>query len=60
MNLLNDVWSCDRQQIIVALEIKFPVFESLATKVFLIELVRLDHRAHCTIEQQDPFGQCLL
>ncbi len=60
MDLLNNVWSCDRQQVIVTLEIRFPIFKSLATIVILVELVRLDHRAHCTIEQHDPFGQCLL
>ena len=60
MDLLDDMWPCERQQVIVALEIRFPVLEALATIVILVELVRLDHRAHCTIEQQNPFGQCLL
>jgi hypothetical protein len=43
-----------RQKIVVALEVATPVGEPLTPILRLAERVRLNHRAHRAVEQQDP------
>ncbi|MNF84085.1 hypothetical protein D3C84_664290 [compost metagenome] len=48
------------QQVIVALDVAWPVGKALATVVLLLELVALDHGAHAAIENQDALFEGLL
>jgi hypothetical protein len=42
------------QQIVVTLEILLPIFESDSAKGGLIQLPLLDHRAHRSVEDENP------
>ena len=54
MYLPNNFGARDRQQVVIAFKVVVPVGEAVAPLVVLPESVSLDHRAHRTIEQEDP------
>ena len=47
----------NRQQVIVALEITFPVGEAVAAVVVFAQAIALYHRAHGAIEQHDALPE---
>jgi len=57
MNLLDDLWPRDIQQIVISLKIFAPFPKALATIGRLLQLIGLDHRAHGTVDNDDPFPE---
>lgn len=45
------------QQIIVALQVFFPIFEAFAAKRGLVQLALLDHGAHRPVENEDALAK---
>src|SRR6266478_6440106 len=45
------------EQVVVSLQITRPVLEPLAPESRLVQVVRLDHRAHRAVENKDPLPQ---
>ncbi len=45
----------DRQQVVVALQVRGMVGETLAPVTGLVQVVGLDHGAHGAVEHQDAF-----
>ena len=60
MNPLDQVGPSQRQQIVVALQIRRPVGKSLTPIVRLAETVLLDHRAHRAVQNGDAAAEQLL
>ena len=57
MNLLDDRRLGQHQQIIIAFEIAWPILETHAPEVFLLQVIALDHGAHRAIQNQDAVGE---
>jgi hypothetical protein len=53
--LFNDMWLCKAKQIIIAFEIRRPIFESFATIILFGKFITLYHGAHSTIDDEDAF-----
>ena len=49
MNSIDNIRSCQTEQIVVSLEISRMFFELLAPKINFFQFVLLNHGAHCTI-----------
>lgn len=54
---VNDVWLCETEEVVVALEWVRVLLELLALEVFLLQVLLLDHGTHATIEYHDPLLQ---
>ena len=54
VDLRDQLRSCDRQQIVVTFEVALRIAESFAAIFRLAQAVRLDDRAHCAVEDEDP------
>ena len=59
MNLAHRVRPAQIEQIVVAAHFAVPGIEARAAEVLLVELERLDHRAHGAVEHQDALAQRL-
>ena len=59
VNLANDFRASKTEQIVVSFHIRGPVAEPFAAVIGLRQPESLDHRSHCTIEQQDPLVERL-
>ena len=57
VDVLDDLRLCQRQQVIVALEIGRPVDKPLATIIGLTQFMALDHRAHGAVKDQNAVGE---
>ena len=57
MDLADHLRPRQRQQVVVALQVAWPVAEALAAVVGLTEPVRLHDRAHRAVEDQDALAQ---
>ena len=57
MDITNNPRLGQRQEIVVALEIAGMLLKTLAPVPGLVQLVTLDHGAHGTVQNQDPFRQ---
>jgi hypothetical protein len=55
VNLLDDVGTGEREQVVVALQVVGEILEAFPAVVFLGEIVALNHRAHRPVEHQDAF-----
>ena len=53
MDAANDLWPREQQQVVVALQVVSVIGKARAAIVGLLQVVSLDHRAHCTIQNQD-------
>ena len=53
MNIPDNLWPGQAQQVVIALQIRRPVLEPFAPIISLIQLVALDHGAHGAIQKQD-------
>ena len=54
------VWAAEQQQIVVTLDIAWPIGETRATIVVFLEPVALDHSAHAAVEDQDALFEGVL
>ncbi len=59
MDARHQVRAGQGQQIVVALEVRRPVLEALAAKVFLAQGRILQHRAHAAIQHQNAVFQAI-
>ena len=59
-NAADHVRAGQHQQVVVALDVAWPIGEAFATVVLLLELIALDHRAHATVQDQDTFLEGLV
>ena len=57
MDVVNDIWLSNGQQIVIALDIAMPVGEFLAPVIFLFQFVPLDHGAHCAIQNENALSR---
>ena len=57
MDIANDLWLGQRQKIIVALEITRVVLETDPPVIGFIQPIALNHGAHRTVQNKDPFRQ---
>jgi len=53
MNLLDNIWSCHYKKIIVSREICIMIIQNIAAKVFLCQIISLNHRSHSAIYDDD-------
>ncbi|KFB66985.1 MAG: hypothetical protein CAPSK01_003926 [Candidatus Accumulibacter vicinus] len=53
MDRTDDLWSSQQQQVVVTLEIVRMRREATATIIRLLQALALDHRSHCTVENQN-------
>jgi len=53
VDVLNQLGTRYRQQVVVALQVPVPLAESLAAEIVLCQAIALNHSAHRTIEKQD-------
>jgi hypothetical protein len=56
----DDIGAGQNQQVVVALDVAWPVGETFAAIVFFLQAIALDHGAHTAIENQDPLFESLL
>ncbi len=59
VNVADDLRLCQRQQVVVALQVGVMIREARAAVVGLFQLVTLDHGAHGTIQDQDAVFKCV-
>ena len=57
VNLADDLRPCQQQQLVVAFHVDRVIGETLAAVLRLVELVALDHGAHCAVQDQDALAQ---
>ena len=60
MDLLDHIWSCDDQQVVIALELMLVLGIPLSSVVIFNQLVPLDHGAHRPVNVQDALLHELL
>ena len=60
VNLLDDLWLGEREQIVVPLQIVGPVLKPFAAVVYFPQFVTLDHRPHRPVDDDDSFAQEIL
>ena len=56
MDLTNHVRACDREQVVVPLQVAAVVRKASTAEVRLAQLVALNHRAHGAIHHEDALG----
>lgn len=54
---VNDLWLCDTEKVVVALQWKRVLFKLVPPEVFLFKVMLLDHGSHTTIQDHDPLLQ---
>ena len=65
MDVLNDIGTCEREHVVVALHLEEPtrldcLLHLEVPEIVLLEMVALDHRAHSSIEDEDALTYRLL
>ena len=59
MDCLNHTRLSDVQQVVVSLEVFFPILEPLPAKRGFVQFMALDHGPHGPVEDQDTFTEQL-
>ena len=49
----NHIGLREHQNVVIAFDVLWPVLKTLATEIFLRQVVALNHRAHTAVQQQD-------
>ena len=57
VDVLDNAWLREAEQIVQALEVSVPLFEPFASIGRFVQLVLLYHRTHCAIENHNSFAQ---
>ena len=59
VDLADDVWACQAEQLVIAFDINVVLRETCTTVVGFTQFILLNHRAHCTIKDDDALLQNL-
>ena len=57
MNALDNLWLSQYQKVIIAFEVRSPIYKAFTTIIFFFELVTLNHGTHRTIDNKDALGK---
>ncbi len=60
MDGLHNIGACKAQKIVIPLQIAYMILEPVAAEIGLLQLIRLEHRSHGAIEDEDSFFHYLL
>src|SRR5690606_16486938 len=57
MDIANDIWLGEAQQVVVALEVAVELPETVAAIILFCQAIPLDHGAHAAIQEQNALLQ---